>query len=72
MYDVLNVIILPEIYRPVNVKKYSFPLTAWLGNNAYGTISINKNGTITSSQSNIPENTFNITGTYLIWNCLCS
>lgn len=66
LYDVLNAIILPEIYRPVNVKKYSFPLTAWLGNNAYGTISINENGTITSSQSNIPEVTFNITGTYLI------
>ena len=66
LYDVLNVIILPEIYRPVNVKKYSFPLTAWLGNNAYGTISINKNGTITSSQINIQEITFNITGTYLI------
>lgn len=64
--DVLNAIILPEIYRPVNVKKYSFPLTAWLGNNAYGTISINENGTIISSQSNIQEVTFNITGTYLI------
>lgn len=66
LYDVLNVIILPEIYRPVNVEKYSFPLTAWLGNDAYGTISINKNGTITSSQINIQEITFNITGTYLI------
>ena len=66
MYDVLNAIILPEIYRPVNVKKYSFPLTAWTGNDAYGTISINKNGTITSSRTDIQEITFNITGTYLI------
>lgn len=64
--NVLNVITIPERFRPVSVNKYTFPLTAWLGNNAYGTISINKNGTITSSRTDIQDTTFNITMTYLI------
>lgn len=64
--NVLNAITIPERFRPVSVNKYTFPLTAWLGNNAYGTISINKNGTITSSRTDVQDTTFNITATYLI------
>lgn len=66
LQSVLNAITIPERFRPVSVNKYTFPLTAWLGNNAYGTISINKNGTITSSRTDIQDTTFNITMTYLI------
>lgn len=64
--SVINAITIPERFRPVSVNKYTFPLTAWLGNNAFGTISINKNGTITSSRTDIQDTTFNITATYLI------
>lgn len=66
LHNVLNTITIPERFRPVSVDKYSFPLTAWLGNNAYGTISINKNGTIITSRTDIQDVTFNITMTYLI------
>lgn len=64
--SVLNAITIPERFRPVSVNKCTFPLTAWLGNNAYGTISINKNGTITTSRTDVQDTTFNITMTYLI------
>lgn len=66
LQSVINAITIPERFRPVSVNKYTFPLTAWLGNNAYGTISINKNGTITTSRTDVQDTTFNITMTYLI------
>ena len=66
LQNVLNAITIPERFRPASVKKYSFPLTAWLGNDAYGVININENGTITSSRADIQSTTFNITATYLI------
>lgn len=66
LQNVLNTITIPERFRPISVNKYTFPLTAWLGNNACGTISINKNGTITSSNTDIRDLVFNITMTYLI------